>query len=289
MDPAIWGEVLETYAATTKLAVALTDKQGRMVGSCHNPQALWRMAQKAAGEAESGCSFCLSPAAPCTAVVDAIKTGGVVVARDGAGLAHVAVPLSLGGRHWGALIAGQVFTRYPEPLPLQRVARDYGISSQQFWHQATRQVPFTQATLEVFGNLLMSLGDAYLGQRYAAILQRNLSATNLRYRLLIDGVEDYALYTIDRGGRVVGWNKGAERMFGYTEGEILGQDSACLAIPEDIRKEVIPQTLQEADGRLGRIRGLAGAQRWGALLCKRSAGLAGARGRLRVRNPDPPM
>ena len=59
------------------------------------------------------------------------------------------------------------------------MARHYGISPQQLWREATRQVPVTRATLTVFGDLLMSLGDAYLGQRYAAILQRNLAATNL--------------------------------------------------------------------------------------------------------------
>jgi PAS domain S-box-containing protein len=93
----------------------------------------------------------------------------------------------------------------------------------------------------------MSLGDAHLGQRHAALLQKDLAAINLRYRLLIDGVQDYALYTIDRAQRIVGWNSGAEKMFGYTEAEILGRDCSCLHIPEDIRKEGIRPTLQEAD------------------------------------------
>jgi PAS domain S-box-containing protein len=148
---------------------------------------------------------------------------------------------------WGALIAGQVFNRYPEPLPLRRVARHYGISPQQLWHQAIQQVPTTKATLAVFANLLMSLGEAHFGQRHAALLQRDLSATNLRYRLLIDGVQDYALYTIDGARRIVGWNGGAEKMFGHTEAEILGRDCSCLYVPEDIRKEGIRPTLQEAD------------------------------------------
>ena len=152
-----------------------------------------------------------------------------------------------GGGHWGALIAGQVFNRYPEPLPLQRVARHYGISPQPLWQQATRQVPTTKATLTVYGHLLKSLGDAHFGQRYAALLQKDLDAINLRYRLLIDGVQDYALYTIDDARLILGWNSGAERMFGYTEAEILGRDCSCLYIPEDIRKEGIRRALQEAD------------------------------------------
>ena len=116
LDPHTWVEVLKTYAATTKLAVALTDARGHLLGECLNPQPVWSMAHQSARESESVCPFCLAPPAPCSAVVDALRTGAVVMTQDGAGLAHVAVPLSLGGRRWGALIAGQVFNRYPEPL-----------------------------------------------------------------------------------------------------------------------------------------------------------------------------
>ena len=247
LNPHHWVEILNTYATTTKLAVALTDAQGHLLGECLNPQPVWRLAQGSLRESEGGCPFCLAPPAPCSAVVDALRTGAVVMTQDGAGLAHVAVPLSLGGRRWGALIAGQVFNRYPEPLPLQRVARHYEISPQQLWHQATQQVPTTKATLAIFANLLMSLGDAHLGQRYAAFLQKHLAEINLRYRLLIDGVQDYALYSIDGDRCIVGWNSGAEKMFGYTETEIVGRDCSCLYVPEDIKKEGIRPTLQEAD------------------------------------------
>src|SRR5260370_42456753 len=63
---------------------------------------------------------------PCTAVPNALRTGEPAMVHDAAGLSHVAVPLSLGNLHLGALIAGQVFGRYPELLPLQRMAREAG-------------------------------------------------------------------------------------------------------------------------------------------------------------------
>ncbi len=47
-----------------------------------------------------------------------------VMVRDQAGLTHVAVPLILGKQRLGAIIAGQVFDRYPEALSLRRVAKD---------------------------------------------------------------------------------------------------------------------------------------------------------------------
>ena len=250
LDAEGWHKVLETFACTMKLAVALTDVEGRLLGKCHNPQPTWLLARTGRPEVEGACPFCLAPAAFCSAVRDALRTGAVVTVEDQAGLAHVAIPLSLGGQQLGALIAGQVFSHYPEPLPLQRVARDLKISPQALWQRAIQQVPVTRTTLRLYADLLMSLGQAFLGQRYAAILHRKLDQTNQRYGLFFDGVKDYALLTMDRAGRVTSWNSGAERLFGYRAGEIIGQEASSLFPPEEPPEDGLRQTMVEAD-RLG--------------------------------------
>jgi PAS domain S-box-containing protein len=247
LEPTGWDKVLETFAITMRVAVGLTDTVGRLSGQCHNPQPVWRLVRGARPEADGECPFCLMPAASCDAVRESLRTGKTVMAADRAGLAHVAVPLWLGGQQLGALIAGQVFTRYPEPLPLERVARDSGISRSRLWEEAIQQVPVTRATLQLYGNLLQSLGQAVLGERYGAILQRKLAQTSQRYRLFIDGVKDYALYTVDRAGRVTSWNSGAERLFGYTEAEIVGQESLSLLVPGVSGREALQQAMDEAD------------------------------------------
>ncbi|HEY1174264.1 MAG TPA: PAS domain S-box protein [Verrucomicrobiae bacterium] len=56
-----------------------------------------------------------------------------------------------------------------------------------------------------------------------------LSEENLR--LLIDGVKDYAIYSLDSQGRIVSWNAGAERITGYQEADILGH-AADIFYPE---------------------------------------------------------
>jgi PAS domain S-box-containing protein len=247
LEPACWSKVLETFAVTMKLAVALTDTQGRLLGQCHNPQPVWRLISEAKPIAASECHFCLSPPAFCNAARDALRTGKPTMVEDHAGLAHVGVPLSLGGQQLGTLIAGQVFTRYPEKLPLERVARDSRISRARLWQEAIQQVPITRGTLTLYGNLLMSLGQAVLGERYAAILHIKLAQTNERYRLFLDGVKDYALYTVDPGGRVTSWNRGAERLFGYTEAEVIGQDSSSLLVKGTPNREAMQQARVEAD------------------------------------------
>jgi len=44
-----------------------------------------------------------------------------------------------------------------------------------------------------------------------------------RFRLLVNGVKDYALFMLDPSGKVTSWNAGAEHINGYTAQEIVGQ------------------------------------------------------------------
>lgn len=57
-----------------------------------------------------------------------------------------------------------------------------------------------------------------------------------RFRLLVSSVREYAIFLLDRHGHVSSWNPGAERIFGYTEGEIVEQHFSCLFPPEDVAR-----------------------------------------------------
>ena len=47
--------------------------------------------------------------------------------------------------------------------------------------------------------------------------QETLQQSEERFRLLVQGVTDYAIYMLDPEGKVTNWNPGAERIKGYTE------------------------------------------------------------------------
>ncbi|MCK1543529.1 PAS domain S-box protein [Bradyrhizobium sp. 179] len=53
--------------------------------------------------------------------------------------------------------------------------------------------------------------------------QRDLFESERSFRLLVEGVADYALYMLDPSGIITSWNIGGERIKGYSPGEILGQ------------------------------------------------------------------
>jgi PAS domain S-box-containing protein len=54
-----------------------------------------------------------------------------------------------------------------------------------------------------------------------------------RFRMLVSGVKDYAIFMLDPDGRVATWNAGAERFKGYQEQEIVGQPFSQFYTPED--------------------------------------------------------
>src|SRR5215472_12292237 len=78
-----------------------------------------------------------------------------------------------------------------------------------------------------------------------------------RFRLLVDAVTDYAIYMLDREGRVTSWNSGAERLKGYSAAEIIGQPYWRFFTEEDRQRGVPAKILAEA-----RLNGRAETEGW---------------------------
>ena len=57
-----------------------------------------------------------------------------------------------------------------------------------------------------------------------------------KYRVLLDGIREYAIFMLDPGGKVVTWNAGAERIKGYTSEQIIGKNFSCFFPPEDVKR-----------------------------------------------------
>ncbi len=56
------------------------------------------------------------------------------------------------------------------------------------------------------------------------------------YRMLLDGVQDYAIIMLDPKGDVVTWNTGAERIKGFKAQEIIGRNFSCFFSAEDVQR-----------------------------------------------------
>lgn len=66
-----------------------------------------------------------------------------------------------------------------------------------------------------------------------------------RFRLLIEGVRDYAIYMLDPMGRIQSWNSGAELIKGYKAAEVLGRHYSMFFRSEDVAQGLPGQELRD--------------------------------------------
>src|SRR5437588_8443764 len=81
--------------------------------------------------------------------------------------------------------------------------------------------------------------------------QKDLFESERGFRLLVEGVADYALYMLDPNGIVTSWNGGDQRTKGYSPQEIIGQHFSCF-YPETDRANGKPSRVLEIAERQGR-------------------------------------
>jgi two-component system, sensor histidine kinase and response regulator len=101
------------------------------------------------------------------------------------------------------------------------------------WHNGRLEGPF-ELLGEVGFSLLLGFFAYFLQvfRNQAAVLQKS----ELRFRLFVDGVQDYAILNLDPEGRVSSWNAGARHIKGYEESEVIGKHFSIFYTPEDIAK-----------------------------------------------------
>jgi two-component system CheB/CheR fusion protein len=76
-------------------------------------------------------------------------------------------------------------------------------------------------------------------------------------RLVAESTKDHAIITFGLDGRITTWNKGAERIFGYTDSEMVGQDASLLFLPEERESGALQEEM-----RLASREGSAEDDRW---------------------------
>ncbi|MEW9855577.1 PAS domain S-box protein [Novosphingobium sp. M1R2S20] len=81
--------------------------------------------------------------------------------------------------------------------------------------------------------------------------EQALFDSQLQFRLLVQGVRDYAIYMLDTQGNVTNWNPGAQTIKGYEADEIIGQHFSCFYTEEDRARGAPAAALQTAlkDGK----------------------------------------
>jgi PAS domain S-box len=84
-----------------------------------------------------------------------------------------------------------------------------------------------------------------------------LKRSEERYHKMVEEVEDYAIILLDKDGIVRNWNKGAEKIKGYKDYEIIGKSFSNFYLPEDAKNGLPQKLLNE-----GRVNGKAIHEGW---------------------------
>ena len=81
--------------------------------------------------------------------------------------------------------------------------------------------------------------------------QQAIRQTEERFRLVVESLQDYAVFTTDPEGRVSSWNLGAERILGWNQQEVMEQRFGGFYTPEDQERRLPIHALREsvAEGR----------------------------------------
>lgn len=83
-------------------------------------------------------------------------------------------------------------------------------------------------------------------------LEDDLKRSEEKFRLLVEGIRDYAIFMLDPQGRVASWNAGAESIKGYRADEIIGQHFSRFYPPDAIASR-FPQRELEVAAHIGRF------------------------------------
>ncbi|HYY46848.1 MAG TPA: PAS domain S-box protein [Candidatus Angelobacter sp.] len=99
-----------------------------------------------------------------------------------------------------------------------------------------RDRPFDSSDLTALrdlGNIAVLALENSMLRDQAQQADSQARSSEQRFRLLVESVKDYAIFMLDPAGRVISWNRGAERIKGYRAEEIVGRHFSIFYRPED--------------------------------------------------------
>jgi PAS domain S-box-containing protein len=105
-------------------------------------------------------------------------------------------------------------------------------------HSANEELGTAKEEIQATNEELLSINEEVQKRNFdLEQALKKLELSERRFRLMIEGVRDYAIFMLDPEGYITTWNEGAERMNGYKPNEIIGSHFSRFYGPEDIARK----------------------------------------------------
>jgi PAS domain S-box-containing protein len=174
---------------------------------------------------------------------------------------YLAVPVvSRSGEVMGGLFFGHgqpgVFTARAERILVGLAAQAaVAIDNSRLYQTSVREIAARKSAEEELQRLNQTL-ERRVAERAVqlATSTTRLEDSERRFRVLVEGVTDYAIFMLNPAGIVVNWNPGAQRIKGYAPHEIIGQHFSRFYTEPDLQSG-LPKRALETATRTGKFEG----------------------------------
>ncbi|HUH61700.1 MAG TPA: PAS domain S-box protein [Terracidiphilus sp.] len=183
--------------------------------------------------------------------------GRILTWNEGARRIHGLTASQALGQHVGILYPGEESEKAKATALLEEAAHTGRVRSEGWWRGPNGSRLWAEIDLTALrddtGRLCGFTRVLHDLTRHKQIEDRlrALNAQLENYRIIVENVEEHALYSMDRDGLVTSWGQGTQKLLGFAPEEVLGKHYSLFASEED-RKAGVPERDLEEAARSGR-------------------------------------